>query len=102
MMSFRKDAVGAEALWKWAQKHWEEVEAKLYTSLGIFGVIVGIMLRGLSSKRHLEEIDKFLAARDTSKYDKQLALVLDSLKANVAWVERDREDVEEWLKSAGY
>ena len=102
MMTLRKEAIGAEALWKWMQTRWEDIEAKLYTSLGIFGVIVGIMIRGLVSKRHLLEIQEFFDAKDTSKYDKQLALVLDSIEANVAWAERDREDVRRWLQDSRF
>ena len=102
MLTLRTDTTGSEALWMWAQKRWEDIEAKLSASLGIFGVIVGIMIRGLSSRKHLGEIEKFFKAKDTSKYDKQLALVLDQLKANVAWVERDGDDVTGWLKENGY
>lgn len=102
MLTLRTDATGSEALWAWAQKRWEDIEAKLFASLGIFGVIAGIMIQGLSSRKHLQEIEVFFNGKDTSKYDKQLALVLDSLKANIAWVERDGDDVREWLKDNGY
>lgn len=102
MLTLRTDAIGSEALWIWAQNKWKDIEGKLFASLGIFGVIVGIMIRGLSSRKHLGEIEEFFKEKDTSKYDKQLALVLDSLKANVSWVARDREDVTEWLKGHGY
>jgi aminopeptidase 2 len=102
MLTLRTDATGSEALWAWAQNKWEDIEAKLFSSLGIFGVIVRIMIRGLSSQQHLTEIEEFFKGKDTSKYDKQLALVVDSLKANVAWAERDRDDVKQWLIDHGY
>jgi aminopeptidase 2 len=102
LMTMRTGATVSEALWVWAQKRWEDIEAKLFASLGIFGVIVGIMIRGLSSRKHLGEIEQFFKGKDTSNYDKQLALVLDELKVNVAWVERDGDDVKRWLKENGY
>jgi len=102
MLTLRTDAAGTEALWTWVQNRWDDIEAKLFTSLGIFGVIVGFMLQGLSSRKRLGEIEDFFKGKDTSTYDKQLALVLDSLKANVAWVERDGDDVIGWLKNNGY
>ena len=102
MLTLRTDATGSEALWIWAQKNWEDIEAKLFNSLGIFGMIVRIMIRGLSSRKYLGEIEKFFESKDTSKYDKQLAMVLDELRANVSWVERDGDDVRGWLKDKGY
>jgi len=98
MMSLREGTLGAEALWNYMQTRWEDIEAKLQTSIGIFGVIVGIMIRRLVSKRHLLDVRRFFGTKDTSKYGKQLALVLDSIQANVAWAERDREDVRRWLQ----
>lgn len=100
--TLRTDAIGSEAIWKWVQREWEAIEAKLHASIGIMGTIVGIMLRGLSSQKNLGEIEVLFKRKDTSTFEKQLALVLDSLKANVAWVERDGEDVRQWLRDNGY
>lgn len=102
MFTLRTDAIGSEALWVWAQDKWEVIERKLFAGLGVFGSIIGIMIEGLSSQKYLGEIEEFFKGKDTSKYDKQLALVMDSLKAKVAWVERDRDDVSNWLKEHGY
>lgn len=98
MMSLRKDAIGAEALWKWAQVNWAKIQAKLHASLGIFGVIVGIMIRGLVSNKYLAEIGEFFKGKDTSTYGKQLTLVLESIETNIAWAERDGHDVRGWLR----
>ena len=101
-MTLRTDASGCEAIWTWVQSKWDDTLAKLSASIGILGVIVGVMLKGLSSRKHLGEIEEFFKGKDTSKFDKQLAMDLDSLKAKVAWVERDGDDVRAWLKENGY
>jgi hypothetical protein len=65
MFTLRKDATGAHALWNWMQKRWTDIESKMHASLGIFGIIVGIMIRGLVSKDKLEDIQAFFATKDT-------------------------------------
>lgn len=94
--------MGAEIVWTWLQDHWTDIEGRLSGSLGILGIIVGLLVGGLSTTRYLEEIDVFFKKKKTEKFGKQLARVLESMKANLEWVERDREDVKTWLKENGY
>ena len=68
----------------------------------MFGVVVGMMTRGLVSRRHLINIRAFFEGKDTSKYYKQLKIVLDSMEADVAWAERDRGDILTWLSDMGF
>lgn len=49
----------------------------------------------------MNEIQEFLDDKDTSKYDKQLELVLHALKANSVRVERDRDDVKGLVERQG-
>lgn len=35
-------------------------------------------------------------------YDRPLEQSLDAIKSKINWINRDRKDVEEWLKQNGY
>lgn len=39
---------------------------------------------------------------DEQKFDKFLMQSLDEIRGKVAWVERDGEDVESWLRKKGF
>ena len=84
------------------QTHWGKIEAKNKANLGVFGTVLGIMLRGLVSKAHLLEIRNFFDGKDTSKYERDLKRMLDSMEADIAWVERDRDDIKNWLRDGGF
>jgi hypothetical protein len=64
-MTLRKDAAGVEAIWMHMQQRWADIQAKLFTNLGVFGVILGIMIRGMVSKAKVEEMKTFFADKDT-------------------------------------
>lgn len=73
MMTLRKDAAGAEAQWKWMQERGSDIESKLFTSLGISGVIVGIMIRRLVSKDKFGEVQTFFTEKDTVRVFQSLS-----------------------------
>jgi aminopeptidase 2 len=79
------------------QENWAAVEEKMGATLGMIGYVIQRMADILGTTKHLREFEEFFAKRDTSTYSSALSQSLDSLKAKVAWVERDREDVASWL-----
>lgn len=56
----------------------------------------------LVSKDLLQDIETFFKDKDNSGYEKGLLQGLESIKTDVEWSERDREDILEWFKNSGY
>lgn len=68
----------------------------------MLGSVVQIVTNNFTSKEAIEDIQKFFGERSTKGFDQGLAQSLDGIRAKVAWLERDREDVMVWLEKNGY
>lgn len=51
----------------------------------------------LSTKKDLEESQKFFEDKDTSKYNQSLQQTLDTIRAKIAYIERSTDDLSGWL-----
>ncbi|KAF8422925.1 peptidase family M1-domain-containing protein [Tirmania nivea] len=100
--ALRTHKEGIEALWAWAQKNWDTIERKLPPGLSMLGSIVQIVTSSFTSLAAVEDIQKFFSARNTKGFDQGLAQSLDGIRAKATWLDKDREDVSQWLKSNSY
>lgn len=64
--------------------------------------IVQITTSGFTSLEAVGDIERFFSDKSTKGFDQGLAQSIDGVKAKAAWLDRDKEDVTEWLKSNGY
>ena len=93
---------GVEALFDWMTRNWDELYKRLPPTLPMLSTMVHILTSGFSSAEQLSQVDKFFADKDTSGYEMALAQSKDSIKSKASWIQRDREDVAEWLRTKGY
>jgi len=68
----------------------------------MLGSVVQIVTSSFTSLADVEDIQKFFSDRSTKGFDQGLAQSLDGIRAKAAWLDRDREDVTQWLKGNGY
>ena len=93
----------------------------------MLGSIVQICAGSLCTEEQAKDVEKFFKDKDTKVctdlvfdwdsrkkltifpfsgdyqgYDMSIAQCLDAIRAKAAWVKRDEEDVEQWLKGNGY
>lgn len=68
----------------------------------MLGSVVQITTSGFTSLKAVEDIERFFSDKSTKGFDQGLAQSLDGIKAKAAWLDRDKEDVTEWLKTNGY
>ena len=85
------------------------------------GGIIKNCVGGFSTWEKLREVKAFFEGKDTQvsfdilcrvlpsrqanenkKFDKTLEQAFDEIRGKAEWVERDREDVADWLKAHGY
>ncbi|KAI9865875.1 MAG: Aminopeptidase 2 mitochondrial [Trichoglossum hirsutum] len=100
--SLRTHVPGINALWQWLQDNWLTLQKKLPPGLSMLGTVVQICTASFTKEEHIDAIKKFFGERSTKGFDQGLAQSLDAIKAKAMWLERDREDVESWLKARGY
>jgi aminopeptidase 2 len=87
----------APRVWSWMKENWTTLDKKFGSGLGLLRSYVAMIVRALGEKEHLEDVEGFFEGIDTEAYRQKLEQGLDSLKAKIEWVQRDREDVKEWL-----
>ncbi|EPS37099.1 hypothetical protein H072_9309 [Dactylellina haptotyla CBS 200.50] len=102
LAGLRGHSEGINALWSWAKENWDKLEQKLPPGLGMLGSIVQIVTSSFTTEEQIADVKAFFDKRSTKGFDKGLAQALDAVSAKAKWLERDREDVAEWLKGEGY
>jgi aminopeptidase 2 len=102
LASLRSSAVGIEGLWGWLTKNWDTLEKKLPPGLSMLSTVVMICSAGFTQKGHLDQIKQFFEGKDTKGYEMSLAQSIDGVTAKSFWVERDGQNVKEWLVKSGF
>lgn len=83
------------------QDHFDELNERFSGSFALTRLIE-YTIRSFTTQEDLQNVQKFYANRDTSKFNSGLEQGLDSIRANAYWLEKDREDVSSFLKKNGY
>jgi aminopeptidase 2 len=102
LSALRSHAEGCQALWKWVKDNWEELERRLPPSLGMLSNVVSISTSSFTHREHIDDVKAFFAEKSTKGFDMSLDQSIDSISAKAAWLERDSEDVKQWLKEHKY
>ncbi|KAE8215690.1 hypothetical protein CF327_g1094 [Tilletia walkeri] len=84
--------------WETVKKHFEEVYKVLEASVS-FSRIVESCITRFTRKEDLDDVEAFFKDKETSKYSMGLQQGLDSIRSNSRWLQRDSDDVAEWLRS---
>ncbi|KAF8246649.1 hypothetical protein K440DRAFT_655076 [Wilcoxina mikolae CBS 423.85] len=101
-ISLSNNSSARHALWEFIQENWEEIYRQMSGNMVVLDRFLKNSLNKFSSRKTLEEIQKFFEGKDNTGYDKGLGTVKDSIEGNAGYVERDGEKVREWLKAHGY
>lgn len=62
------------------------------------GRLVAYSFDKLTTKKDEKDVEAFFAKQDTKDYNQALQQGLDAVRAKTAWLARDKEDVESWMK----
>lgn len=85
--------------WEYLKSNWTEVREKFSTNMVVLDRLVKVILQNFSSTKAYKEIEEFYADKDNHGYDRTLGQVLDTIKANTQWIERDGHVVKGWLQA---
>ncbi|KAJ2701100.1 hypothetical protein FB645_004762 [Coemansia sp. IMI 203386] len=93
---------GRERLWKWYMANYSLLAGRYRASMSYMGALVRISTGGFIGDDKAEEIERFLANKDTSKFQRVVDQSLEKIRSNTAWFNKDREDVRAWLANNGF
>jgi aminopeptidase 2 len=102
IQSLRGHQDGCLALWNWVKDNWAELERRLPPSLSMLSSVVSITTSSFTHREHIQDIQKFFSDKSTKGFDMSLSQSIDAISAKAAWLERDSEDVKQWLKEHKY
>ncbi|GAA6024593.1 hypothetical protein JCM8202_005070 [Rhodotorula sphaerocarpa] len=88
-------------LWSFFKENYETFESR-YRAGWTLAVIVSVSFSKLTSFADAEDAEQFFRDKDTSPYRQWLDQGLEAVRASAKWLERDEDDVKEWLRSGGY
>ncbi|OAA69681.1 aminopeptidase 2 [Cordyceps fumosorosea ARSEF 2679] len=99
---FRAYPHGIEAVFEYMTGNWDLIVKNVGDNASLIGGVVAVAAGGATKAEQLSKIEAFFADKNTSAFDQTLNQVKDSIRARIAWLERDGADVEAWVKDNGY
>ena len=92
-----------DTLWKYIQTNWDSVVyPKLSSNVVVLDRFLRLTLTSFTKDDIAQEISTFFKEKDNTGYDRALGVVVDSIKSNAAYRERDSDVLREWLSAHGY
>jgi len=101
-MSLSRNPKVREPLWAYIKENWERIHSKLAANSIIIDRFVKTVLSVYTSFEMQQEIATLFKGKDALNYERSLVQVLNTVKGNASYRERDEELVLEWLKTHGY
>lgn len=95
--ALRSHPAGIQALYTWMTENWEELVRRLPPGLSMLGSVVSMCTSAFNSQADLERIEQFFSTKSTKGFDQSLAQSFDSIRSKASWLNRDRQDVKEWV-----
>lgn len=95
-------AKGIEARFAWMTKNWDLLVENLPPSMTMLSSVVSICVNGFTNDAQKAKVEDFFKDKDKKGFNRSLEQSFDSIQAKANWLNRDREDVENWLKQKGY
>ncbi|KAG0338673.1 Aminopeptidase 2 mitochondrial [Podila horticola] len=100
--TLRSSTMGRAELWDFMRLHWDVLYNRHCDDLRFLDYFVVLSIGSFSSLERYREVQAFFSTKDTSLYERILATCLEGIRKNILWLERDRQEVENWLKVNGY
>ena len=101
LISLRASPAGCEASWSWLTDNWDQINLVCPPGLTMLGGLVKMCTGEFCTREQLSRVEAFFRGRDRTGYKMALEQSLDGIRARIGWVERDRADVERFLRGEG-
>ncbi|KAK2794815.1 Aminopeptidase 2 mitochondrial [Onygenales sp. PD_10] len=102
LSGLRNHTAGVTARWEWLKANWDAITKRLPPSFSMLGSVIQLSTGSLCTEAQLNDVETFFKNKDQKGFDRSLQQSLDSIRAKAGWLQRDRQDVETWVKDNGY
>lgn len=89
-------------LWEYIKAHWETMNKRYEGSMALLGNIVKNGVGRFAHEDMAKDCEAFFADKKVDDISRPIAQSLEVIRSSAKWVERDAEDVRQWLVSKGY
>ncbi|MCJ1471818.1 Aminopeptidase 2 mitochondrial [Lambiella insularis] len=101
LVGMRSEAEEIELLWAWMKENFAAICEKCPPALSNLSSVVSICTASFTRKEHVADIEAFFKDKDRKGFGMKLQQSLDGVRAKSNWLERDGEDVRQWLEGEG-
>ncbi|CAL5873549.1 uncharacterized protein PFLUO_LOCUS7829 [Penicillium psychrofluorescens] len=98
----RSHPAGIEARWTWLKENWDGIYKRLPPSLGMLGMVIQLSTSSFCTEAQLKDVQQFFDAKDRKGYDRAVEQSYDAIRVKASWLQRDRDDVDQWLRGNRY
>ncbi|KAJ1734465.1 hypothetical protein LPJ61_001064 [Coemansia biformis] len=91
-----------ERLWRWYQTNYDLLASRYRASMSYMGILIRLSAGEFTGRSKADEVERFLAERDTQKFQRVVDQTLERIRSNTRWLEKDRDDVRAWLTKSGF
>ncbi|KAF9366808.1 hypothetical protein BGX34_006077 [Mortierella sp. NVP85] len=100
--TLRSSVRGRAELWNFMRRYWDILYERHCDDIRFLDYFVLLGIGSFSSLERYHEIQEFFVTKDTSSCERILATCLEGIRMHILWLERDRDDVKQWLHGNGY
>jgi len=101
-VSSASTAQGRTLCWKFLKANWETFVKKLEGGMGLLGHVVKASTGSGSSQEWLDDVVHFFNSHSAAGIERTIQQVIESIQANVAYLNRNKENVTAWLKQQNF
>lgn len=84
-------------VWAWARDNWSQLKTYFPDAVGIRNRLAQSATRHLTSRKQLDELKRLMRDEDIRGVESELELSLEYVRGVVNWVERDTDDLRDFL-----
>jgi len=88
---------GRELAWLFLKKNWDVVVSKLEAGMNLLANVISYATKSGNTTPWLVDVESFLATRKRQNTERAIAQVLESIKSNITYLDRNIVTVSQWL-----
>ncbi|KAF9429405.1 Aminopeptidase 2 mitochondrial, partial [Entomortierella beljakovae] len=97
-----RNTVARHDLWEYIKTNWETLCTRYDGSMAMLGNIVKSGVGRFTNEEMAKDCERFFEGKNVNDISRPIAQSLEVIRSNAKWVNRDTEDVRQWLTEKGY
>ncbi|MEK7561186.1 MAG: M1 family metallopeptidase [Patescibacteria group bacterium] len=97
LASVRGNAVAQEMAWEFIKQQWGPLVKRCGAAHHTMPRIVNAVTNGFALEDHRHDVEKFFRRNTVPGIERTVQQSLEIIRSNIAWLERDSEDIRQWL-----